>query len=478
MTNVVLLGAPGAGKGTQAELLAARLGIPHVSTGDLFREAARGGSPIGLEARRYMERGQLVPDDITIRMLLERLDAPDAAAGVILDGFPRNRAQAEELASALAERGSKVDRAVNIEMPTDEIVRRLSGRWVCRDSGHVYNEFTNPPTVAGRCDLDGSPLVQREDDKPDTIRARLDHQLASLREVVDYYEEAGLLRGVNGVQPIEQVTEDLLSAIEERPLRGGPRGRADVVTRKSRAEIARMRRAGRVVAEVLALVEEELKPGVTTGHLDRLAEAHIRKAGAIPSFKGYPGINPRRPFPGSLCISIDDEIVHGIPGERAIRAGQVVSIDAGAIVDGWHGDAARTFFVGEPSPKVRQLIDTTRPAMMAGIARGRAGQPHRGHLGRCRGRRQAPRLRRHPPVRRPRDRHRDARGAAGPQLPNRPSRPQARARPVPGDRADVHAGRLSGPRPRGRLDRVDRRWLPGRPLRGLRRRDRATVPKS
>ena len=141
-----------------------------------------------------------------------------------------------------------------------------------------------------------------------------------------------------------------------------------MVTRKSRAEIARMRRAGRVVAEVLALVEEELKPGVSTAHLDRVAEAHIRKAGAIPSFKGYPGINPRRPFPASLCISIDDEIVHGIPGERTIREGQVVSIDAGAIVEGWHGDAARTFFVGEPAPEVRSLIDTTREAMMAGIA--------------------------------------------------------------------------------------------------------------
>jgi methionyl aminopeptidase len=141
-----------------------------------------------------------------------------------------------------------------------------------------------------------------------------------------------------------------------------------VVTRKSRDEIARMRRAGRVVAEVLALVEGEIRPGVTTGHLDRIAEAHIRSAGATPSFKGYPGINPRRPFPASICISIDDEIVHGIPGERVIRAGQVVSIDAGAIVDGWHGDAARTFFVGEPPAEVARLIETTRAAMMAGIA--------------------------------------------------------------------------------------------------------------
>jgi methionyl aminopeptidase len=141
-----------------------------------------------------------------------------------------------------------------------------------------------------------------------------------------------------------------------------------MVTRKSRSEIERMRRAGKVVAEVLALVESELRPGVSTAHLDRLAEAHIRKAGATPSFKGYPGINPRRPFPASLCISLDDEIVHGIPGERTIRDGQVVSIDAGAIVDGWHGDAARTFFVGEPPDKVRELIDATREAMMAGIA--------------------------------------------------------------------------------------------------------------
>src|SRR5689334_17085077 len=142
----------------------------------------------------------------------------------------------------------------------------------------------------------------------------------------------------------------------------------DMVTRKSRAEIARMRRAGRIVAEVLALVESELKPGVSTAHLDRLAEAHIRASGATPSFKGYPGINPRRPFPASLCISLDDEIVHGIPGERTIREGQIVSVDAGAIVDGWHGDGARTFFVGVPPEPVRDLIDATRAAMLAGIA--------------------------------------------------------------------------------------------------------------
>ncbi len=141
-----------------------------------------------------------------------------------------------------------------------------------------------------------------------------------------------------------------------------------MVTRKSRSEIERMRKAGRVVGEILDIIEAEIRPGVSTAHLDALAEAHIRKSGATPSFKGYPGINPRRPFPASVCISIDDEIVHGIPGERTIRAGQIVSVDAGAIVDGWHGDGARTFYVGEPPPRVAELIDLTRSAMMAGIA--------------------------------------------------------------------------------------------------------------
>jgi methionyl aminopeptidase len=141
-----------------------------------------------------------------------------------------------------------------------------------------------------------------------------------------------------------------------------------MVTRKSRSEIERMRRAGRVVGEVLDLIEAELRPGVSTAHLDAIAEAHIRQSGATPSFKGYPGINPRRPFPASVCISIDDEIVHGIPGSRTIRAGQIVSVDAGAIVDGWHGDAARTFFMGEPPPEVADLITLTRDAMLAGIA--------------------------------------------------------------------------------------------------------------
>lgn len=213
MTVVVLLGAPGAGKGTQAPILAQHLGVPHVATGDLFRAAVRDGSPVGLQARRYMERGQLVPDDITIAMLLDRLTQPDASAGVILDGFPRNRAQAVALDAALEARGTAVARALSVDVPADELVRRLSGRWVCSASGHVYNEHSNRPRVLGVCDLDASPLIQREDDKAETIRARMDLTLASLSEVADHYQRTGVLRSVDGVQSISAVTTALVAEL-------------------------------------------------------------------------------------------------------------------------------------------------------------------------------------------------------------------------------------------------------------------------
>jgi adenylate kinase len=220
MTVLVLLGAPGAGKGTQAEVLSEKLGIPHVATGDLFRAAVRDATPIGLQARRFMERGQLVPDDITIRMLLERLSKADAANGAILDGFPRNGAQAATLDTALEQDGGRVDRAVLIEVPDEELIRRMSGRWVCEEAGHVYNESTNPPLQAGICDIDGSALIQREDDKAETIRARLDLQLASLREVIYHYAATGNLRRVDGLQAIDDVSEDLLAEVSDLMTRG------------------------------------------------------------------------------------------------------------------------------------------------------------------------------------------------------------------------------------------------------------------
>lgn len=215
MNVVVLLGAPGAGKGTQAPLLAARLGFPVVATGDLFRAAVRDGTPLGLEARRYMDAGQLVPDQITVRLLLERLGRPDVRGGVVLDGFPRTRAQAQALDLALADRDSRVSAAVLVDVPSEELVRRMSGRWICRAAGHPYHEVSSPPRDPGVCDLDGSELYQRTDDQPATIRARMDQQLGALAEVIEHYRASGVLRPVDGQQPIEAVHEAIATALAE-----------------------------------------------------------------------------------------------------------------------------------------------------------------------------------------------------------------------------------------------------------------------
>jgi adenylate kinase len=212
---VVLLGAPGAGKGTQAPLLAARLGIPVVATGDLFRAAVRDGTPLGQEARRYMDAGQLVPDEITVRLLLDRLCKPDAGGGVILDGFPRTGVQAGALDVALAERESAVGAAVLVDVPFDELVRRMSGRWICRAAGHPYHETSSPPRSPGICDLDASELYQRVDDHPDTIRARMDQQLGALAEVIAHYRTAGVLRTVDGLQDISGVADAIDLALGE-----------------------------------------------------------------------------------------------------------------------------------------------------------------------------------------------------------------------------------------------------------------------
>ena len=221
MNVVVLLGAPGAGKGTQAPLLATRLGIPVVATGDLFRAAVREGTPLGQEARRYMDAGQLVPDEITIGLLLDRLGRPDATVGVILDGFPRTGVQAGALDRALAEREAAVGAAVLVDVPFDELVRRMSGRWVCRSAGHPYHETSSPPRVQGVCDLDGSELYQRVDDHPDTIRARMDQQLGALAEVIEHYRSAGVLHTVDGLQQIDQVAEAIDRALAEADIHPG-----------------------------------------------------------------------------------------------------------------------------------------------------------------------------------------------------------------------------------------------------------------
>jgi adenylate kinase len=211
-----MVGAPGAGKGTQAARLSERLGMPHVASGDLFRAHIRDATPLGRKAGPYIERGALVPDNLTVRMIADRLEQPDAAAGAILDGFPRTRPQAEALDAMLARRGGRVVGALYVDVDSDALLRRLSGRWLCSVSDeHVYHDLNRPPRVAGICDVDGAELYQREDDRPETIRARLDEQLPPMFEVVDYYAEQGVLSTVDGGGAIEEVTEALLRVMAQ-----------------------------------------------------------------------------------------------------------------------------------------------------------------------------------------------------------------------------------------------------------------------
>jgi adenylate kinase len=221
MTVVVLLGPPGAGKGTQAPVLAKRLGVPVLASGELLRAAVAAGTPLGRAADRFMGRGQLVPDDTIVDIFLERLAADDAVGGAVLDGFPRTRGQAEALDRALIRRGSRVDLALYIDVPTDLLVARMASRRICAANGHVYNVASNPPAVPGICDLDGSELVQREDDREETVRARMAQQIPPLLEVVDHYRATGVLRTVDGLLPIADVTRRLLLELER-----GQRGAA------------------------------------------------------------------------------------------------------------------------------------------------------------------------------------------------------------------------------------------------------------
>jgi adenylate kinase len=217
MTVVVLLGAPGAGKGTQAPVTAGALGVPVLGSGDLLRAAVAAGTRLGREADRYMSRGQLVPDETIVRVFLERLDRPDAQRGAVLDGFPRTRVQAEALGRALAEDGRRVDRAIFVEVPTEDLVKRMANRRICTANGHVYNLASNPPIVEGVCDVDGSELVQRPDDREATVRARMTEQIPPLLEVVDHYRKAGILVSVDGREPIEDVSERMLAALGVTP---------------------------------------------------------------------------------------------------------------------------------------------------------------------------------------------------------------------------------------------------------------------
>lgn len=212
--NIILLGAPGAGKGTQGVALAEKFKIPQISTGDILRANVRNRTQLGLKAREYMDKGALVPDDIVVNMLVDRINADDAKGGCILDGFPRNISQAEVLEKTLAAMGKSISAVIGIEVDRKELVRRLSGRRVCRKCGASYHTIFNPPVNIGMCDKCGSEIYQRDDDKEETIEARLQVYEKETFPLVEFYSNKGLYRAVDGKGSVDQITLTIVGAIE------------------------------------------------------------------------------------------------------------------------------------------------------------------------------------------------------------------------------------------------------------------------
>lgn len=212
---IVLLGPPGAGKGTQAQLISEKLGLPHISSGDIFRENLKNQTDLGKLAKGYMDRGELVPDDLTIQMIRDRLSRPDCVSGALLDGFPRTVAQAEALTQMLAEFTGRVNAVPYINVAEEVLVERLTGRWTCRAEGHVFHEKFSPPKVAGVCDFDGSELYQRPDDNVETVTRRIRVYLDQTMPLIAYYRQGGVLLEVDGTKTINQVGADLLAGLEK-----------------------------------------------------------------------------------------------------------------------------------------------------------------------------------------------------------------------------------------------------------------------
>lgn len=212
--RLILLGLPGAGKGTQAKILAKEKGLLHISTGDMFREAAAEGTELGLKAQEYMQQGALVPDEVTIGMLLERIAKPDASVGLMLDGFPRTIPQAEALDEALAGQDAQIDAVLYIQVPESELMERLTGRWSCPNCGAIYHTQSKPPQKSGVCDECGAELTQRADDQPDTVKARLDTNRAWTEQLAEFYAAQGKLHEIDGTGNPADITQRLLSALE------------------------------------------------------------------------------------------------------------------------------------------------------------------------------------------------------------------------------------------------------------------------
>jgi len=213
---LILLGAPGTGKGTQANILAERFGWPHISTGDMLREAVAAGTELGKAAKTHMDAGALVPDDLVVKMLVERIRQPDAAEGFVLDGYPRTLAQAVALDEALTSESKAIDIAFYLVVPDDELVQRLGGRWLCRNCGAIYHELTNPPLTPGKCGRCGGELYQRDDDKPETVRARLDKQKPP-EDLLAHFRSKAKLFEIDGAEEVEDVTAALIHGVSEAP---------------------------------------------------------------------------------------------------------------------------------------------------------------------------------------------------------------------------------------------------------------------
>lgn len=211
--RIVLVGPPGAGKGTQAQFVASHLSIPKISTGDIFRANVSGGTPLGRKAKSYMDRGDLVPDGVTIAMVRDRISADDARDGFLLDGFPRNVPQAETLKKMLAEWDTKLDVVLELVVDEDEVIRRLSGRRTCRQCGRIWHVMFDPPAREGVCDVCGGDLFQRDDDQERTIRHRLEVYQADTAPLVSFYADEGILVGIDATGPVEEVTERALGAL-------------------------------------------------------------------------------------------------------------------------------------------------------------------------------------------------------------------------------------------------------------------------
>jgi len=219
--RIILLGLPGAGKGTQARMLSERESLLHLSTGDMFREASAEGTDVGLRAQEFIAKGELVPDEVTIEMLLERIAQPDAQAGLMFDGFPRTIAQAEALDRALAGRGEQIDAVLYIQVPEAELIERLTGRWSCPNCGAIYHQQASPPRTAEVCDECGHGLTQREDDRPETVRARLDANREWTEALAEYYGAQGKLHEIDGTGEPGDIAERLRAALERSPVRSG-----------------------------------------------------------------------------------------------------------------------------------------------------------------------------------------------------------------------------------------------------------------